>query len=459
MRKPLAALSLAIAAGLGVSQAAGALAAPVSQGPLGTQSSQTSSHTPQASRPANSVSGAQIVQYALKFIGFPYTATGNSPATGFSCIGFASYVYRQNGIPLPGDLGDALAYAPEVPFSQIQPGDLLYFQNTVWNGLSHVAIYIGGGRFIHAEWYNRGVRISSFNNDPVDGNYWIGHYMTANRPWSGAAVSPVIGTPSGSAQSPTTTPVTQVATGPQALVTVSSLNVRARPSMKAGVREVVPQGTTVTIVGKRNGWVKVQLQDGTIGWVIAAGIGQGATPTSQSQVNPTVGSTVSPTVGNPSSPQRLSAPTATHHKTVASRVSGLRLHTAPSTGAPVVTSIGAGQRVQVLRRSNGWVKVRTTNGQVGWVMGSYLGGHATNPVSNTYSYGSVKTQTKTHTRFVGGSRLTAGVRVHTRPALKAPVVATAVAGTRVQILGRAGAWALVRLPSGAVGYVYGSYVR
>src|SRR5437588_4647020 len=171
MRRPLIALSLAVSAGIGVIPVAEASAATtpshVEQGSkpsqsttaptTSTASSSTAPGSPSYSanassptRSPNSVSGASIVQTAMKYLGYPYTATGNSPSTGFSCIGFVSYVYRLNGINLPGDLGGALAFAPRVAFANLQPGDILYFQNTVWAGLSHAAIYIGGGRFVHA---------------------------------------------------------------------------------------------------------------------------------------------------------------------------------------------------------------------------------------------------------------------------------------------------------------------
>jgi cell wall-associated NlpC family hydrolase len=71
----------------------------------------------------------------------------------------------------------------QVPMDQLQPGDLLFFQNTNWPGLSHVGIYIGDGKFVHAEYYGVGVTVSSLSNDPRDANYWSVHYRTANRPW------------------------------------------------------------------------------------------------------------------------------------------------------------------------------------------------------------------------------------------------------------------------------------
>jgi uncharacterized protein YgiM (DUF1202 family) len=426
-----------------------------------------------AAHTSNAVSGAAIVQTALRYLGYPYSATGNSPSTGFSCIGFASFVYRQNGIALPGDLQDALNYAPVVPFSQLQPGDLLYFKNTIWNGLSHVAIYIGGGRFVHAEWYGYGVRISSFNNDPRDGNYWIAHYMTANRPWGGAAVAPVVGSTTTTPPAPTTT-ANKVVGGKQAVVTASGgLNVRTGPSKSSGVVTVAPQGTSVTIIAKSNGWYQVQLPDGTQGWVKVTGP-NGATyvSTGGSVAAPATSTTVNPNVGNPTAPTRSDQPTSTtaavhtQHATTTSQASGLRVHTAPSVNAPVVTSLAAGERVTVLSRQRGWMKIRTSSGQVGWVMASYTSGPSRATSSgrsyNSYSYhSSAKRAARTTTRptITGGSRVTAGVRLHAGPSLTARVIGGVAAGARVQVLGRVGSWLRVRTATGQIGYVYGAYVR
>jgi cell wall-associated NlpC family hydrolase len=134
------------------------------------------------SRSLGSVSASTIVQTAEKYLGYPYVANGRSPDTGFSDVGFVSYVFRSEGIKFPRSLRRALRYAPHVAMTDLQPGDVVFFKNTIRRGLSHIAIYVGGGTFIHAEWYNRGVTITSFSNDATDGNYWIDHYLGANRP-------------------------------------------------------------------------------------------------------------------------------------------------------------------------------------------------------------------------------------------------------------------------------------
>ncbi|MGI8824747.1 MAG: SH3 domain-containing protein [Chloroflexota bacterium] len=550
MKKPLVALSLAVTAGVGAIPLADALAAtPASLSQVGSKPNRSSTRGVVAqpysypgsssSRGPNAVSGSSIVQTAMQYLGYPYTATGNSPSTGFSCIGFVSYVYRSNGIPLPGDLGSALAYAPQVPFSQLQPGDILYFQNTVWNGLSHAAIYIGGGKFIHAEWYNRGVVISSFNNDPVDGGtYWISKYLGANRPWGGAAIGSIVG-PAPVPGAPPAPPGTitqvgaRVTSGPTAIVTALSLNVRSHPSKQSMVQQIVGRGSSMTILKRRGRWYKVQLGDGTVGWVVAAGIGRGVVKTTVTTSFPGA-SSVGPatTIGAVSTPSHLRSPY--RRRAVASiRVSGLRVHTGPSTSASVVTTAARGQHLQVMARRNGWIRVRMPDGTVGWVSGAYasvarhttarvphfaggglhsviagptarvamnvrsipsrggsiasvimpgityrvlgwssngwmhvqLSDGTTGWVSGTLvgHFGSA-TSARYHTRpryagGSGGSVLTAGVRVHTRPGLHTPVITLAGAGTHVRVLGYSRGWARVRLPNGTTGYVSGAYVR
>lgn len=131
---------------------------------------------------ADHTTGAAIVQDALRYLGTRYTPTGDSPETGFSDVGFVQYVYGLEGISLPADLPDLLASGPRVSKATLRPGDLVFFKNTVWTGISHVGIYLGHGKFIHAEWYGIGVTVTSIKGDARDGNYWTTHYKTARNP-------------------------------------------------------------------------------------------------------------------------------------------------------------------------------------------------------------------------------------------------------------------------------------
>jgi uncharacterized protein YgiM (DUF1202 family) len=401
-------------------------------------------------------SGGAIVQTALRYLGYAYTTVGNSPSTGFSCIGFVSYVYRANGIPLPDDLGGAMGFAAPVPISDLVPGDVLYFADTVWPGLSHTAIYIGGGRFIHAEWYNRGVVISSFTNDPVDYNYWQEHYLGANRPWAvavsappAAPAAPARPSPISSSGAPVTSPrpvapsLPPLQEGPRARVQVIGLNVRLRPSLYAPIERLVTHGTAVVVLKQYGVWDWVQFQNRSYGWVAATGIGvAGAAPSL--------------------------VPTATHLAArpialASTTVDGLRVHVRPSLGAAVVTSVYRGQKLLVLQRWSDWAHVQMAGGTRGWVYNAFLSsgsGQRRGSVSPEAAPRRASTQVSTHTAtYTTGHRITLNVRIHSRPGLKAPVLGLALGGTHVRILAISGLWAHVRFASGRMGWVYRSYVR
>lgn len=131
-----------------------------------------------APAPPTSDKGSAIVGIASKYLGCRYVWGGHSPA-GFDCSGFTWYVYREAGLYLPGhDLWGQLQSGPRIRQADLVPGDLVFFENTYTWGLSHVGIYIGGGRFIHAasEW--QGVRVNALSE-----SYWAARYFGACRPW------------------------------------------------------------------------------------------------------------------------------------------------------------------------------------------------------------------------------------------------------------------------------------
>ena len=106
-----------------------------------------------APAPAYSGSSSSVVNTALAYAGAPYRWGGTTPA-GWDCIGFVRYVYAQHGVSIGGYTTSVLSVGRQVPYSQAQPGDILY-----WPG--HVGISIGGGQHIGAWNASMGTRVGS----------------------------------------------------------------------------------------------------------------------------------------------------------------------------------------------------------------------------------------------------------------------------------------------------------
>jgi cell wall-associated NlpC family hydrolase len=97
-----------------------------------------------------------VVGIAMRYLGIPYKWGGASPSTGFDCSGFLMYVYAQVGVSLPHNAAAQYGYGTPVDRSQLQPGDLVFF-----NGLGHNGMYIGNNQMIHAPRTGDVVKISS----------------------------------------------------------------------------------------------------------------------------------------------------------------------------------------------------------------------------------------------------------------------------------------------------------
>ena len=90
------------------------------------------------------VSGSDVVNYAMQFVGKPYVWGGKDPNTGVDCSGFTSYVYAHFGISIPSFSGAQRSCGQEVSYANAQAGDLICYAG-------HVAIYMGGGKIVHAK--------------------------------------------------------------------------------------------------------------------------------------------------------------------------------------------------------------------------------------------------------------------------------------------------------------------
>ena len=129
---------------------------------------------------ANIPASGDVANYAKQFVGSRYIYGGGSPS-GFDCSGLTSYVYSKYGVSLPHNAASqySTAYGAAVgSMDNLKPGDLVFFKGTGGHrGISHVALYIGGGRVVHAMMPRYGVQVSN-----VYDSYWVTHYYGGIRP-------------------------------------------------------------------------------------------------------------------------------------------------------------------------------------------------------------------------------------------------------------------------------------
>ena len=99
---------------------------------------------------ANTTSGQKMAEFALKYVGYPYVYGGSSPK-GFDCSGFVKYVCNQFGYNVNRTASGQMDNGTSVSRNQLQPGDLVFFRKSGSSSrASHVGIYVGGGKFVHA---------------------------------------------------------------------------------------------------------------------------------------------------------------------------------------------------------------------------------------------------------------------------------------------------------------------
>ena len=126
--------------------------------------------------PPPSTNGAKIAAEAMKYIGTPYVWGGTTPS-GFDCSGYMMYVVlKATGKQIPRTTFAQVEYGQPVARENLQPGDFVFFANTYTAGVSHAGIYVGNGRFAHAESESTGVLVSSLNS-----GYYATKYYRARR--------------------------------------------------------------------------------------------------------------------------------------------------------------------------------------------------------------------------------------------------------------------------------------
>lgn len=113
----------------------------------------------------------EIVNFALQFEGNPYVYGGTSLTKGADCSGFTMSVFKEFGCELPRVAAAQYEASRKKELSEIEPGDLVFYGR---GGISHVALYIGNGKIIHASTSASGIKISDYDYETPAG---VGSYL------------------------------------------------------------------------------------------------------------------------------------------------------------------------------------------------------------------------------------------------------------------------------------------
>jgi cell wall-associated NlpC family hydrolase len=118
----------------------------------------------------------EVVMYAVSLADTPYRYGGTSPENGFDCSGFVGHVFRHSmGIALPRTSHEISQVGIALKDGQLRPGDLVFY-NTQHRSFSHVGIFIGEGKFVHAPKSGSSIRVEKMSE-----KYWVSRYNGARR--------------------------------------------------------------------------------------------------------------------------------------------------------------------------------------------------------------------------------------------------------------------------------------
>jgi cell wall-associated NlpC family hydrolase len=130
----------------------------------------------QSARNAFGGKASELVMQAMGLLGVPYKRGGTSEEKGFDCSGFVRYMYEKSvGLVLPRRAEEQAKVTEEISRSELKPGDLVFF-NTLKRTFSHVGIYVGDGKFIHAPRPGKAIRV-----DDMREAYWQQRFNGARR--------------------------------------------------------------------------------------------------------------------------------------------------------------------------------------------------------------------------------------------------------------------------------------
>jgi cell wall-associated NlpC family hydrolase len=126
--------------------------------------------------PTDRDAGARVVEVALAHLGRPYRRGGLDPATGVDCATFVRLLFRPLGVELPSTAARQMTLGTVVLEDALAAGDLVFFRDTYKRGISHVGVYVGDGRFVHAAGRRSGIIVSLLSRP-----YYQRHFAGARR--------------------------------------------------------------------------------------------------------------------------------------------------------------------------------------------------------------------------------------------------------------------------------------
>ena len=135
---------------------------------------------PVRSKYTNVSTSSDVANIALQFVGYRYVWGGTTPKSGFDCSGLMLYSFKQVGVNIPRLAASQFNASNGVQINGLEnlaPGDMMFFVRTSGRrGITHVSMYIGGGKMVHAMTPRYGVQVSNIYDD-----YWLSHYYGAVR--------------------------------------------------------------------------------------------------------------------------------------------------------------------------------------------------------------------------------------------------------------------------------------
>ena len=215
----------------------------------------------------------------------------------------------------------------------------------------------------------------------------------------------------------------------QGQVTASALNIRSGPSTSYGVVTKAYKGESVEILESSNGWYKVKLSNGTIGW--------GSSDYISTSPNSSEGSS-----DNNTSTGTKATVTA----------SALNIRSGASTSYGIVTTAYKGEIVEILESSNGWHKVKLSDGKIGWASASYIS------TSSNSGGGSSDNSTSTPSTGTKATVTASALNIRSGASTSYSIVTTAYKGEIVEILESSNGWHKVKLSNGKIGWASASYI-